>query len=524
MQSDADLLRQYAHQHCESAFAELVRRHLAFVYNAALRRVNGNIQLAEEATQLVFVQLARKAESVAGHPAIVGWLHTSTRYATSTLVRRETRRIAREQCAAMSLDPSTPPAPDWETIRPLIDDALDRLNEVDRRAILLRYFSGHSFAQIGVELQASEDASRKRIERAIENLRRQFARRGVTTTASALAVALANAPAVAVTESLVVSVTAAATSASVPAAAALFGFMSTIKIAMSAAASVAFITIAGIAVVFESREQDRQEQQLEATRAQLAATRVRLLELGHEAKSAASTAKAQTSAKRATGAPRLANDAFENDQLSGARIVFQSAEFAPVRLREYRLQVQHDYGSFFASRNYSVATATMVREALAKFYAHYAEDTLAFSSAVPGTVRSPNMGADFEPILADLKPALGDEEAEALRRCFSAQRFLGEAHEAGLELADGGVPLSRTQEMALAMVISDRNIGTTSAKEQQLPVDPKSGLNALDQAKLEDAAVFLTPVQMERFENYLREERARETLTARARAIAEASP
>ena len=61
MDDDSELLRRYATTRDEAAFAELVTRRLAFVYHAALRRVNGDAMLAEEVAQSVFVSLARNA-------------------------------------------------------------------------------------------------------------------------------------------------------------------------------------------------------------------------------------------------------------------------------------------------------------------------------------------------------------------------------------------------------------------------------------------------------------------------------
>ena len=81
MDDDAALLRRYAADRTEEAFAELVRRHVDFVYSAALRQANGDVHLAQDATQQVFTDLARKAAVLADRPVLAGWLFTSTRYA-----------------------------------------------------------------------------------------------------------------------------------------------------------------------------------------------------------------------------------------------------------------------------------------------------------------------------------------------------------------------------------------------------------------------------------------------------------
>src|SRR5208283_5322795 len=60
MTSDLDLLRRFARENSQDAFAEIVRRHLNLVYSAALRQVRSP-QLAEEIAQSVFADLARSA-------------------------------------------------------------------------------------------------------------------------------------------------------------------------------------------------------------------------------------------------------------------------------------------------------------------------------------------------------------------------------------------------------------------------------------------------------------------------------
>src|SRR5471032_665361 len=80
---DPELLRRYADEKSEEAFAELVRRHLNLVYSVALRQVAGDTHLAEDVAQNVFTALARKAAALAGRPALSGWLYRSTHFAAS---------------------------------------------------------------------------------------------------------------------------------------------------------------------------------------------------------------------------------------------------------------------------------------------------------------------------------------------------------------------------------------------------------------------------------------------------------
>ena len=56
--TDQQLLGDYTGRRSEAAFAELVRRHVDFVYSAALRMVR-DAHLAEDVTQSVFVALAQ---------------------------------------------------------------------------------------------------------------------------------------------------------------------------------------------------------------------------------------------------------------------------------------------------------------------------------------------------------------------------------------------------------------------------------------------------------------------------------
>jgi RNA polymerase sigma factor (sigma-70 family) len=222
MCDDAELLRDYATGRSEAAFAELVRRHLGLVYQAALRQVGGDAHLAQDVAQSVFTDLARKAGALGGRAVLAGWLYTSTRYAAVQVVRSERRRRKREleaqrmseifseeSGANASAGESGNPA-DWARLRPVIDDALHALGERDREAVLLRFFEGRAFGDVGVKLAVSEDAARMRVERALEKLRGLLKRRGVTSTSAALSVALSGQAMAAAPAGLAASVTGAA--------------------------------------------------------------------------------------------------------------------------------------------------------------------------------------------------------------------------------------------------------------------------------------------------------------------------
>ena len=97
MSEDAELIRRYAEEQSEEAFAELVQRHVPLVYSAALRRLAGDAHAAADVTQLVFTALARQATSLADCRVLPGWLYATTRNVTVDYVRREHRRRTREQ-------------------------------------------------------------------------------------------------------------------------------------------------------------------------------------------------------------------------------------------------------------------------------------------------------------------------------------------------------------------------------------------------------------------------------------------
>src|SRR4051812_30840131 len=117
--SDHELLRRYAHEGAEPAFAELVRRHLNLVYSAA-RRQTHSPDLAQDVAQSVFVDLARAAKHFDPNTPVIAWLYLVTRRTAVDLIRRESRRQSREQTAAQLSDMKSPSTP-WSQLEPHLD-------------------------------------------------------------------------------------------------------------------------------------------------------------------------------------------------------------------------------------------------------------------------------------------------------------------------------------------------------------------------------------------------------------------
>lgn len=183
--TDQQLLARYVSNRSDDAFAILVRRHLGLVYSSALRQVRSP-QIAEEVSQSVFLDLARTAARLKPDTILAAWLYRVTHRTAVDQVRRESRRQAREK-AATELSAMNQTLDDWIRIEPLLDEGMQELDEGDRTAILLRYFEGRSFREVGAVLGISDDAAQKRVSRAIDRLRGFFSKQGITVASVGLA-------------------------------------------------------------------------------------------------------------------------------------------------------------------------------------------------------------------------------------------------------------------------------------------------------------------------------------------------
>lgn len=187
---DAALLHRFTSTGCQASFRGIVNRHGGWVFSVALRAVRDR-HLAEDVAQAVFLILSRKAKTINPDVPLSGWLFKTTRFAISDALKRRTRMKNRENRFAEFFKATNAEgaAPEADTDVPdelshELDEAVALLSEQDRQAILLRFYENKNLAQIGEAMGTSEEAAKKRVARAIEKLRKQFARKGLVATAA----------------------------------------------------------------------------------------------------------------------------------------------------------------------------------------------------------------------------------------------------------------------------------------------------------------------------------------------------
>ena len=185
------LLADYVKTGSEPAFRDLVARYVDLVYSAAVRLVGGDTHLAQDVSQNVFVDLARKARTLPKDVMLGGWLHHDTVLMAATIMRGQRRRQLRERQAVEMNALQDHTEANLAQLVPILDEAIDKLASEDRTAILLRFFEQLDFRSVGERLESNEDAARKRVTRALEKLQSLLKHRGVTLSAAALGTALA---------------------------------------------------------------------------------------------------------------------------------------------------------------------------------------------------------------------------------------------------------------------------------------------------------------------------------------------
>jgi len=189
--TDTDL-KDFARTGSGEAFRRLAARYGAMVYGVCLRRL-GDASDAEDASQAVFIALARKAK-VVRPDRLAAWLHGAAIRAALVLARTRATRARHEEEAAKMKETEAKggglSARERERLRGVLDAEVARLPSKAREAVVRHYFAGESHAELARALGVNESTVASRVGLGLSKLRARLARRGMTLGLAVLGPAL----------------------------------------------------------------------------------------------------------------------------------------------------------------------------------------------------------------------------------------------------------------------------------------------------------------------------------------------
>jgi RNA polymerase sigma factor (sigma-70 family) len=170
-------LKEYSRRRDSQAFAYLVETYNSLVYATCRRRL-GSAEDVEDAVQEVFVSLACQADSIRSN--VAAWLHTCAVRTSVDVIRRKAAQQRREAEYAVTRA-SEGEANEGEARQLLaeVDQAILELPTAEQSLVLEYFIHGRTQQQIADELKLSQPTVKRRLDRAIEQLRRQLGKHRV---------------------------------------------------------------------------------------------------------------------------------------------------------------------------------------------------------------------------------------------------------------------------------------------------------------------------------------------------------
>jgi len=184
---DEEYIAQFVDEGNQEAFQAVVSRYSAMVYSVCVREL-GDKFMAEDASQAVFITLARKAHTLRRRAALPRWLFRTALFVVSNMKRDEKLRKKREKEASLmygNVDTDNDNEL-WKKTRTHLNGMIDSLGSRYKDAVLCYFIQGKSQKETAAELGCSEDAVRMRISRALKKMRKLLKKKGVSVPAAAL--------------------------------------------------------------------------------------------------------------------------------------------------------------------------------------------------------------------------------------------------------------------------------------------------------------------------------------------------
>lgn len=180
---DHELVRAFAQQQDERAFAVLLERHGPMVVGVC-RRILGHAADADDAFQATFLVLVKQAPRLTQWGSLANWLYTVAQRVAWKALQQRQRRPARSLNELP--EPAVEPSTEGE-LKQVLDHELAALPAKYRLPVVLCHLQGHSIAEAAGQLGWPVGTVSGRIARAKELLRQRLAKRGITVSVAALA-------------------------------------------------------------------------------------------------------------------------------------------------------------------------------------------------------------------------------------------------------------------------------------------------------------------------------------------------
>ena len=179
--SDGRLIEAFLdHYEPQLAFAMIVERHGGMVLRTC-RSILRNEADAEDALQVTFLVLARKAPSLRNRASLAAWLHAVATRTANAARRNSARRRFIEANAAVPSETNAPETND--DLREHIQNEVARLPERLREVVVLREFEGLSEGEVAGQIGCAEGTVKSRLFRARKRLKVRLEARGWDATA-----------------------------------------------------------------------------------------------------------------------------------------------------------------------------------------------------------------------------------------------------------------------------------------------------------------------------------------------------
>jgi RNA polymerase sigma factor (sigma-70 family) len=159
----------------EDLWRSLYQKIRRFVYAVSFRVLNGNAELARDATQVVFIRLFEYCEftEFSDPGDFLGYVGVIARHAALDLIKREKKYVTGLDLTLCDFLPGTPTPAQHERARSRLHDVLEQLDSEEKRIVNM-LMQGWTLEEVAQGMGVSYANAAVRIHRLRERLRMSF--------------------------------------------------------------------------------------------------------------------------------------------------------------------------------------------------------------------------------------------------------------------------------------------------------------------------------------------------------------